>query len=334
MNQQKSFETDNSQGLEGRRPEITQEQWEKIYGKAGINSHIYGHGNTPSEPVHSARTSLIFTPNLPPPVAETAIVFNNRNSQLIDTDSGSRMNEYGFLESGEKALPAPPTEASIDSLARSTYAPNKPSRLANEHSYEDYYPNQEMEPQVMGYHPNQDGSQMMGYHPNQEMGYNNQMYYEQQPNNSYYPQQPAQQPYYSSPPQPTESELFQRASQPMRPDPVAVVPSYGKNLNAPKRRNFCCCFSRRAYCISFFCFLFLALLALLWLVLPFRIPTFDASDPFIPGAESGQQSSVSNGFRIISEQPLALTFRVAENITVGSPSYFSWGIRKVTANVC
>lgn len=132
------------------------------------------------------------------------------------------------------------------------------------------------------------------------------------------------------------ADVQQNIQQPPQADPLVYLNApQTTNTRQPKfeeedrssfkKRNFCCCFRKRLHCISFFVSILLLLLLLLFLAFPFQFFSFDASDPFIP--------SSSSGLDIASANPISLSFMIGENITVASPSYFTWGVRQLTVNM-
>lgn len=115
-------------------------------------------------------------------------------------------------------------------------------------------------------------------------------------------------------------------NQPLQSQPRRMSKLERDDFEPYKRRNFCCCFRRRGHCIMFFVSIFVAILVLVFLALPFQFFSFDASDPFLP-------STSTSGLNIASRNPLSLSFTIGENITVASPSYFTWGVRQLTVNM-
>ena len=177
-------------------------------------------------------------------------------------------------------------------------------------------------------------SSQVFYPPPQEFptyGHNQEYEYQNTNQQSYMPYSGEQAAYHSKPyvedPLVLQHQMQNNTlHQPIQSQPRRLSKLERDNFEPYKRRNFCCCFRRRGHCILFFLSIFVVFLVLLFLALPFQFFSFDASDPFLP-------STSTSGLNIASRNPLSLSFTIGENITVSSPSYFTWGVHQLTVNM-
>ena len=135
-----------------------------------------------------------------------------------------------------------------------------------------------------------------------------------------------------------QSEMDSRNEKELESQPVLLLdrskpwnPDVGKTKQ--KSPVYCCCFNHRIKCIAFVVLILVIIGVCLYFALP-QLPSIDSSDAFAP---SNSQGILVNGSPISQLNPVTLllrpditiTFLIAMNVTVKSPSYFAFAIRSL-----
>lgn len=135
-----------------------------------------------------------------------------------------------------------------------------------------------------------------------------------------------------------KSERASRNEKELESQPVLLLdrskpwnPDVGKTHQEPPV--YCCCFNSRKKCIAFVALILLIIGVCLYFALP-QLPSIDSSDAFAPSNSQGilvNESPISqlNPVTLLSKPDITISFLIAMNVTVKSPSYFAFAIRSL-----